>query len=273
MAISLPDTAFVIACYRANHEEMSCDPYARLWVKPGLQKWVDDFAEKVSEYDEILHCMRNRFFYRELKSLQNNDDKLLCLNLGAGFSMYPFNLSGEMVTIEADFEDVLAYKTKAIATFRENGSLPQRNVSFINADITSPKDQNRLKELLSKYPGYRKVIMIEGVFFFLDHEQIDIVIDFCREIMSPQDVLLTVSFEERTASTNVFHRLTSYFENELHSEGIYTTLPHRFYENLEGFQQIRTDSTHALARQLSLVPEDLEEDEVLNEYCYVLERN
>lgn len=272
MALSVPDTAFIIAYYRANNEMASCDPYAKLWVRPGLQKWVEEFATKVSQYDELLHCMRNRYFHLTLEELVDSGSKLLCINLGAGFSMYPYNLSADLVTIEADFDDVVAYKKEAIARFTAEGSLPPREVRWINTDITRPEDQARLKTLLEDYKGYRKVIMIEGVFFFLDQDQINSVIEFCREILNTGDVLLAESFEEHTKETGVFNRLTTYFEKELHSNGTATTLPRSYYEELPGFNLKRINSTLELARKLALVPEDLHESEVLNEYCYFLIR-
>ncbi|KAA3621736.1 MAG: hypothetical protein DWP94_09845 [Flavobacterium sp.] len=272
MALSIPDTAFIIAYYRANNELVSCDPYAKLWVRPSLQKWVNEFATKVSEYDELLHCMRNRYFHLTLEELLGSGSKLLCINLGAGFSMYPYNLSEDLVTIEADFDDVVAFKKEAIARFTADGSLPSRKVRWINTDITRQEDQARLKTLLNDYKGYRKVIMIEGVFFFLNQGQINSVIEFCREILNTGDILLAESFEEQIKETAVFIRLKTYFEKELHSDGTTTTLPRSFYEELPGFNLKRSNSTLELARELELVPEDMQESEVLNEYCYFLVR-
>jgi len=272
MAISIPDTAFVIACYRANHEEMSCDPFAKLWVNPGLQAWVDEFAAEVSQYDEILHCMRNRYFHKTLNELLEHNSKLLCINLGAGFSMYPYNLAENLVTIEADFEDVIQFKKNAIANFETKGLLPARNVIRIECDITRKEDQLRLKSMLDSYKNYKKVIMIEGVFFFLNKDEIESVIEFCRDILDTEDVLLAESFEDHTKNTEVWKRLKNYFEKELHSSGNATTLPFSFYKNLPGFRLKRKNSTLELARELSLVPEKLEELEVLNEYCYFLVR-
>ena len=272
MAISLPDTAFAIACYRANHEHESRDPFAHLWVKPGVQKWVDVFKEKVSEYDEILHCMRNRFFHDTLKEIEEKESDLLCLNLGAGFSMYPYSMAESTVTIEADFNDVIEYKQLATDEFVNDGSLPNRNVMRKAADITNRADQVKIQSLLKKYPNHRKVVMIEGVFFFLNWTQIHDVIEFCAEILSKDDVLLTVSFDTKTASTAVFNRLISYFENELHSEGNNTTVPHEFYSNLPEFTLKGTNSSLEMARQFNLVPYDLQEESVLNEYCYYLIR-
>ena len=169
-------------------------------------------------------------------------------------------------------DDVVAFKKEAIARFTADGSLPSRKVRWINTDITRQEDQARLKTLLNDYKGYRKVIMIEGVFFFLNQRQINSVIEFCREILNTGDILLAESFEEHIKKTAVFNRLKTYFEKELHSDGTTTTLPRSFYEELPGFNLKRRNSTLELARELELVPEDMQESEVLNEYCYFLVR-
>ncbi len=82
----------MIAHYRTRHENLSRNPFAKLWLRPSVEKWTQSFFENVSFEDEILHCMRNRYFHDELQKLAQSEDEFLFLNLGTGFSMYSYAL-------------------------------------------------------------------------------------------------------------------------------------------------------------------------------------
>ncbi|NNM22932.1 MAG: hypothetical protein HKO54_05205 [Flavobacteriaceae bacterium] len=271
MELFVHDTAFMIAYYRAKYEEESKDPFARLWLRPGLEKWNLEFAKKVSPHDDMQHCMRNRFFYDELEQLCEAQELLLLVNFGAGFSMYPYSLSPHMRTLEVDFEEIVQYKSRKIQEFEENGLLPTRPVQHLVADIT--KDQDVLRTSIAHYGNCFKVILIEGVFFFLSKKEIDAVISNCASMLDPGDYLMCVSFEDRLKQTPVFDRLTHYFSEVLKSsENPFTTLSHDFYSNLENFQLLRFENGLSLGKKLQLFPDDLDENEVLNEYYYVLQK-
>lgn len=273
MEIFVHDTAFMIAYYRAQHEDVSKDPYAQLWSRPGLKKWTDEFAKHVSTFDEILHCLRNRFFYEELKTLASQHEKLLLINLGAGFSMYPYAIADTMETIEVDFSEVAQYKTLKTESFRDLGKLPTRKVSHLSGDITDPKQQKQFKEVLKPYESYTKVILIEGVFFFLSEAQIASTLTFCKEILNADDRLMCVSFDDSLKQAAVFTRLTLYFSEVLKNDNNpYTTIPHSFYNNLDAFNLVSQSSSVQLGKQLAAIPSDLNEKEVLNEHFYVLSR-
>ncbi|MEL6810088.1 MAG: class I SAM-dependent methyltransferase [Bacteroidota bacterium] len=273
MEIFVHDTAFMIAYYRAQHEEVSKDPYAHLWLRPGLEKWTNEFARHVSSKDDILHCLRNRFFYEELRKLTAEHDKLLLLNLGAGFSMYPYALPDHLETIEVDFTEVAQYKELKTTEFNNLGRLPGRKVLHLHGDITNASDQKRFSELLAPYKDHTKVVLIEGVFFFLSEAQITSTLNFCEQVLTTGDQLMCVSFDDALKQTAVFNRLTLYFSEVLKSENNpYTTLPHSYYRELDAFQLIRQSSSVQLGKELAVIEPNLDENDVLNEYFYVLER-
>jgi len=273
MEIQVHDTAFMIAYYRAKHQNVSKDPYAQLWLRPGLEKWTDGFARQVSPHDEMLHCLRNRFFYDQLEFSLKDNRKTLLLNLGAGFSMYQYALDADMPTIEVDFDAIINYKQNNIRSFTKEHKLPQRRVHYASADITSEAGQSVIERLLSAYEGYRKIILIEGVFFFLTRSQIEKVTDLSRRILSKGDLLMCVSFEEKQKTSPVYHRLINYFEKVLQTKNRdYTALPHRFYTSLQGFRLLQQDCNLNMGVEMGLLPPNLTSEECLNEHFYVLER-
>jgi len=273
MEIFVHDTAFMIAYYRAQHEVLSRDPFAKLWLRPGLERWANEFAEAVSEHDEILHSLRNRFFHDALDDLITGHESTLFINLGAGFSMYPYVLPEEVVTIEVDFEEIISYKKHKLVSFENQQKIPMRKVIHQQADITTLEGQLAIQNLLKEFQGHRKVILIEGVFFFLSEAQIASTISFCKQIMNEGDHLLCVSFDDSVKQTDVFERLTCYFSEVLKSEhNPHTTLPHRHYKTLSGFELVNQSSGLELGRMLEVLPNSFSEEEILNEYYYVLKR-
>lgn len=273
MEIFVHDTAFMIAYYRAQQSLISLDPYAKLWFRPGLDQWADQFASNVTEHDELLHCLRNRFFYTELEKLWPKEEKILFINMGAGFSMYPYKLSSKIQTIELDFEEIALFKGHKTKGFTREGLLPKRSVEHWNADITDPKSQANLLQKLEMYRNYKKIILIEGVFFFLTVTEIKSVISFCSDLLQPKDILMCVSFDTTQKETAVFKRLTRYFADVLKStNNPFSTLPHTYYQQLNGYQLLKQNSSWKLGRDLDVIPQNLEVSEVLNEHFYILER-
>lgn len=274
MKIEVHDTAFMIAYYRAQHEEASKDPYAKLWLEGNdVKYWTDDFAEKVSPHDEILHCMRNRFFYEKLLKLTKNNPETLFINLGAGFSMYPYVLPQTVTTIEIELPQIYTYKSNKVETFCKSGELPQRNVIHLDGNITNVASQKELIASIEPFKKKHTVILIEGVFFFLSSGEIKTVLNFCRQLQDTGDTLYCVNFEDRLKNTAVFNRLKTYFSETLSSHGNpFTTLPHSYFEKVNGYTLSAIDSGLETGKELGLFPSDFKEKTVLNEYFYTLNK-
>lgn len=274
MNIDVHDTAFIVAYYRSLYEDISKDPYAKLWVRPGSIEWALDFAQKVCPHDRLLHSMRNRYFHDRLQEIANSNDKTVFINMGAGFSMYPYVLPESVVTLELDFPEVVDYKSHHVTQFIEQGKLPNRDVTHINVDLTNKENQEEVSQLLKKYSDYRSVILIEGVFFFLSEPEIQDVLDFCRRIQKQGDVLLCVSYEETIEGTPVFERLKRYFSEVLDSHNNpFTVLPRSLYQGLNGYSLSEVSNGLQMARELGHFPEIEQYTDVLNEYFYFLLKN
>ncbi len=273
MEIFVHDTAFMIAYYRAQNELMSRDPFAKLWLRPTLKNWADQFAEHVSPHDGILHCFRNRFFLEELEELSSNQNRLLLINLGAGFSMYPYVLPEHVKTIEVDFPEIAEYKQEKIKKFTAEKKVPTRSVLHKAANITTKEGQQELAELIATYPNSKKAILIEGVFFFLTLSQIASVLSFCRNLLKEGDLLFCVSYETPLETSPVFDKLTTYFSEVLKSEeNPFTVLSNSYYEELDSFDLLKKSSSVEVGEHFQGLPNDLNKQDVLNEFFYVLKK-
>lgn len=273
-SIPVHDTAFIIAYYRAQHEGISKDPYAKLWLRPSLRTFASDFAAQVSEFDELLHCLRNRYFLESLTEL-TSEGNWLFLNIGAGFSMYPYLLPETVTTIEVDLPEIISYKETAVKKFTSEGSLPKRNVSHRAVDITDPHQLEIFKKnTISGYSNLRTVILIEGVFFFLNKTDISNLFSFAENFQKPGDIIMSVSFEDSIQSEAVFARLKTYFTTHLQAAvNPFTTFPHSYYESVPGYSLQDKSSSFALGRTLNALPRDLKETQLLNEFFYTLHRD
>jgi O-methyltransferase involved in polyketide biosynthesis len=262
----------MIAYYRAQNPNASRDSFAHLWIRDGVATWANQFEEHVSHYEGILHCMRNRYFHDALQQYTSNNPTALCLNLGAGFSMYPYSLPETLVHLEIDFPEIVQFKDENTAQFNKAGNIPHRNVTRLAANIVTNEGQDAIRKALSNFQKTRKIILIEGVFFFLRKNEIASVLDFCRGIMKPGDVLLCNSYADTVKDTAVFQRLTNYFATELNVTGqANTALPLSFFETLPQFTLQHHCGTLELGKQLEYIPSSVEEEQVLNEQCYTLE--
>ncbi len=273
MNIEVHDTAFMVAYYRAQHEQLSKDSFAKLWLRPTVKKWALSFFENVSYEDEILHCMRNRYFHDQLHEIASKNEEVLFINMGAGFSMYPYELPKNIITIEIDLPTIYAYKKQKIDTFMAEQKLPERNVLHIAGDITDPENKKQLEGFVNGFGAKKTVILIEGVFFFLTRSQIDYIMKMCRDVLKKDDLLFCVSYDDEITKTPVFKKLTTYFSEFLKSEGNpFTVLPHSYYNSASGFNLKDRFSSLELAKKLKCIDPLIAENEVLNEYFYMLQK-
>jgi len=158
--LEIYETAFVTSSFRASNTKVSKDTYAHLWANEKTNTHAKAYAEAVSKYEPEAHCLRNRYFYQTIKDLFEKNEIELVINFGAGFSMYPFLLPKALEHIEIDQENIVTYKQDKIASWIEQGKLPQRNISYISANFN---DRN----LGSLYSSIQKIQKDKSSFLLL----------------------------------------------------------------------------------------------------------
>ncbi|MCT8340469.1 class I SAM-dependent methyltransferase [Flavobacteriaceae bacterium TK19130] len=272
MKIDVHDTALMIAWYRAANETASLDPYAKFWFREGAKILAEDFEAKVSEHEGILHGMRNRFMLGKLKEFQQLHPKeSCCINLGAGFSMYPYLLQNHWETLEIDFNEVVQYKDLKTAAFQKDNKIPTRTIDRMVANFLTEEGQGKIRNWVQQHPSKPKIFIIEGVFYFLSVEEVSTLLRFCRSLMKPGDQLACNSYRDAIKQTQAFEALQQYFREVLNTtDQANTTLADTFYRNLDGFLLEEVTSTFELAKENGFIDTTVSETVVLNEYCYSL---
>lgn len=266
-------TAFMTCCFRAQDPQLSGDPYAHLWVTPQVARWAA-VLESVSDREPLAHCLRNRWFLDALTQAHQDTPEMLLVNLGAGFSLYPFLLPDSLHTIEVDLPDIIATKQEQVAHFQSRSALPQRQITWTDADLTDAKDRAKIAHLMAQQrEGRRVFVLLEGVLFFLPQASLADLFQWLGSVLIPGDQLGAVSFSAEMDKTAVYARLMDSFVNDF---GIppraFSRLEDSHYQSLAGFELLR--HSDAFSEILNHDPAEAPAShlDMLNEHYYLLTR-
>ena len=272
--MQIHETAFIISTYRSYHEDISKDIYAKLWNNPATETLIPIILKEVSEYESILHSIRNRFFYEQLKSFFSENNGGILLNFGAGFSMYQFLLDDNISTIEIDKKNIINYKKNKIDQWVKEDKLPKRDIQYISLDFNSDSEKDiidSLNPLITEQPVF---ILLEGVLFFLNQAVSSKLFRVFRNLQNMGDFIGCVSYIPEIEKTKVYKRLLNYFDsnNDTNESFSHQTIPTSYYSNLEGYRLKEHKSEFDLAPIYAPKFGVDHKNQILNEHMYLLER-
>lgn len=270
----MEETAFVMCCYRSSNEALSGDPYARHWVTDEAMRWARGFLG-VSSYEAQAHCQRNRYWLTCMKAFLERHPNGVIVNLGAGFSHYPFLLPQKHRYCDVDQAHVTALKSARQRAWQEDGTLPQRQLDYMTADFEDADLREdlfiRLQEWIGGQPCF---ILLEGVIFFLQENTARTLVEQLARLQQKGDQLGLVSFLPNIVNQPVYGRLLDFLAQELNTMNPdFTHLPTRYFQNLRGYDLL--EHTEAGALSLRFCPDNIIGDpqEMLNEQMYLLQRS
>ena len=271
--IKVSDTAFVTCAFRRLNEKLSGDYYAKLWKNQNAEDILNDYISNVSTEEIETHCIRNRYFLETLKHLIEKKEIDVLINFGAGFSMYPFLLNDAITHIEIDKPEVVDYKKEAIAEFILQEKLPERDITYIGVDFSQDYFDSLLSKLKTIVGEKSCFIIIEGVLFFLNKSETEIIFNLFNELQNKNDYVGSVSYTEAVRETNAFSRLIAYANQGLKdasTEGC-QIVPNSFYENLECYNLIDQKDYYSCSDLYHHKPK-LSPNNILNESFYLLQK-
>lgn len=270
--ITIHETAFVTARFRATDAALSGDRYAHLWQHPQTDQWIASYLQQVSPEEPYTHCLRNRFFLETLNRLVADEGIQVVLNFGCGFSMYPFLAKASLRFIEIDKPEIVDFKKQVVDKWQQEKILPHRQVDYIGVDFTTAYEAGLHKSILPLVDGKKTLIILEGVLFFLSMTQAVQLFDFFNSIQQPGDYICSGSFEPSIENTPVFQRLLTFFNQTISEQGTgFLTLPLEFYTVLNNYKLIDHQEYESLAAAYHY-PTTLATGEVLNEHGYLLQK-
>jgi O-methyltransferase involved in polyketide biosynthesis len=168
MERTLSDSAFLVNESRARAEELSKDPFAKLWVDDRVRALWQLYTDAIYPFDPIQLGVRNRFFLHQAAAFFQTHADPVFVNIAAGFSSYPLLFARAIESIEVDLPQVGAFKTAELGEFRTQGLAPNRAVTYSAADLHDPQDRQALARLLeSRCRGRSSFVLVEGLTYYL----------------------------------------------------------------------------------------------------------
>ncbi len=271
--INIHETAFVTASFRAGQKELSKDGFAHLWAGEATDQHASRYLNAVSIHEGTAHCLRNRYFLDFLKLCIERREIDTLVNFGCGFSMYPFLLDPSLLYVEIDTTNVILHKEEMLSQWKREGVLPARDIRFISANFNDPSLDDLYSALRPLVGGRKCFFLLEGVLFFLGHQDTLNLFDLFRRLQGSEDMVGSVSFTPALEEKGVFHKLIEFVEGNLekNQQFQYQTLTDDFYRNLPSYTLVDHQNTLTLAQRY-LPGVCLPEEEVLNEQMYLLRK-
>lgn len=175
ISADLSGTAFVVNVSRSEKVMLSKDIYASHWITEEARNLYGELRKNVYAYDDLFISARHRFFYEKQKEFIKAHKNPVIINIGSGFTNYPYLLEGSFEYVEIDLENIIYYKKERIEKFVTEGLMPYRDVYYYPIDLRNVIDREYLRSKLNGAIASASATMIimEGLTFFLDENTLD----------------------------------------------------------------------------------------------------
>lgn len=247
---SISDSAFLVNESRSRRVDISKDIYASLWIDDSTEELWNDFFSEVYTFDDIQLSLRNRFFLEKLKSFIDKSSNPVFVNIGAGFTSYPFLVSKNCKFIEVDLPNIIKYKQYKIKQFIKNGKLPDRDVTFLSADVCINNDLVKLKEsLIPHIEDNPSFILLEGITYFLKIQYLNQLFKIFSEIQTHNSILTFDFWKPGDAGHHVLKKLMRFFSDRFGFDNKqYNLIDLNFIQNIKGYELVESTDIQDLEK-------------------------
>ena len=235
---SLSESGFLVTESRARRFDISHDIYAHLWTTESTHVLWEEFSKKVYPYDDIELSLRNRFFLDTLNTFIHSTINPIFINIGAGFTSYPFLIKKPCKCIEVDLPNVIDFKKHNIQSFINEKKLPKKDIEFIAADLSKKEDMHYLhQELKTRINNHTSCIFLEGITYYLESIVLEKILEMCSIIQIKNSVLVFDYWDPTIVTNPVFNRFVSYFNERFgHKKNQYHLLDNDFITSIKGYR-------------------------------------
>ncbi len=275
MPSGVHDSALIVNAYRARQFPLSGDPYATLWVTKESEIWADEYAEKVGQTEILVHALRHRFFLKSLQQFLHKNPDGVFINIGAGFTNYPYLIDANIPCCEVDREVNVFFKQHKLAEFEQSVQLPKRNIHFLITDnLNNLESISHLALSLKEWVNHRpSFVLFEGVFFYLTFEAIKHFFKALVTLQQSGDRIGITCFRPEECNKLMFQRLVNYCHRDYQMRNfVPTTIAPQFYQQLDNYHLLQHHNYYQLADQYQSSETLSNPDEVLEEDVYLLEK-
>ena len=270
----ISESAFLVNESRARNVELSRDRYARLWVSDSTRRLWEDFSREVYPHDAIELALRNRFFLECLNSYLNSSQATAFVNIGAGFTSYPFLTDKPCRCIEVDYAHVIEYKRQRIAQWQDEGLLPKRDIDFLAADLTDEKDVEALTGALNARLNDRpSFILMEGLTYYLQMDVLRRLLDAFSKTQVDDSILAFDFWTPDTSNHPIFARLRKFWADRFgQQETSYNLFDVDFAAFIPGYDVVEVTTIQELEKVFSNTTFLANYDEIIPENYAVLRK-
>lgn len=212
--IKIGDSAFLVNESRSRNVELSHDRFAHLWVTERTRELWKKMEQSVYPHDAIELGIRNRFFLERLQNAIDKEGISTFVNLGAGFTSYPFLIKGECHCIEVDLPHIIEFKKEQVIRWQEQGRVPMRPIEFIPCDLNSSFELENLKVKISKNskPSF---LLLEGLTYYLDPKSLQRIFSFALEIQGLGSFLTFDFWKPELVEHSVLNKFKKFLAEEI----------------------------------------------------------
>ena len=275
LAQSVDSSAYVVNLFRARFPQVSLDSYAHHWVTPATETLADLYLDLVGESETVVHCLRHSFFLRNLRAFINEHPQGVCINIGSGFTNYPYLMDNSISFCEVDKPCVINSKRLKLQELEQNQLLPHREVKYFTVDdLNDTEDLINLLEQLNVWVDSRpSIVMLEGVFYWIASATISLLFKLLENFQNSGSLVITTSFQPQEEEKKMFKEL-AYF-SKIHfgmKDFVPTTLSNSFYRTLDSYELVSHDNYLQMSKLCEHIDTFEHRSQVLEEDCYVLRR-
>jgi O-methyltransferase involved in polyketide biosynthesis len=233
----ISESAFLVNESRARDVGLSRDRFAHLWVSDRTRKLWEDFSREVYPHDAVELGVRNRYFLQRLNAAVTDGGIVVFVNIGSGFTSYPYLTDRPCRCIEVDYDHVLRYKREQTHAWREEGLLPDRPVEYLPADLNDPGDLARLgahlEEILRAGPSF---MLLEGITYYLGMPRLMELFDLASRVQERGSILAFDFWKPDVASHPITLRFKRFFDERFgHREAAYNLFDEAFVHTIPGY--------------------------------------
>lgn len=246
---TLSDTAFLVNVLRARDVEISRDIYADFWTTERSRHITTLYLNALREYNGKELALRNQLFLQAIEKFTRTHADPIVVNLGAGFTSYPFLLdAGDW--IEVDLPKVVSFKQEKITEMIGEGKLPKRSIEFLAFDLNRTDSLEQLHETLRpRLKNRPSFILMEGLSYYLSPQSLDYLFSVVRQLQIKDSQFALDYWPIRLAQTLALQDMFSFFDKQFGCGGQeYNFIETSKLESLEGYELMQRTDAQQLAR-------------------------
>lgn len=213
---AIADSAFLVNELRARNPSLSLDRYAHLWVNDRTKEICRTYDEEVYPDDEVALGLRNRFFLNLIEDFFEKSHEGVFVNLGAGFTNYPFLVNSLIDAVEVDLPHVISYKKKKLEEFESSAAIPDRSVNLLDADFNNISSVHELEKKLTNYVDKRRsFFLLEGLTYYLKNSSFNLLIRTITRIQDSDSILAMDFWPPHLENHRTCKRFRDFLEKRL----------------------------------------------------------